>query len=134
MSAVMRLKSVLDMIQKKPCNKNGCPALVGIDETYCPVHLPAYLEQKKKAACLYQKQYGNSAQRGYDRRWRKYRLHFLRLNPLCVECGAAATVVDHIIPHRGKYELFWAYDNHQPLCVRCHTKKTGRERTQGVGG
>ena len=36
-----------------------------------------------------------------------------------------ATVVDHIVPHRGDPKLFWDPDNWQTLCKRCHDKKTG---------
>ena len=118
---------------KRPCRKNGCPVLVYEPDIYCPAHLPAYIEQKKQAARYQQKYHGSSAQRGYDRRWRKYRLHFLRQNPLCAKCGAAATVVDHVIPHRGSKKLFWDYDNHQALCVHCHTIKTGQENRERKG-
>ena len=38
-----------------------------------------------------------------------------------------ATVVDHITPHRGDKKLFWDEDNWQPLCKRCHDKKTMTE-------
>jgi 5-methylcytosine-specific restriction protein A len=74
---------------------------------------------------------GNSADRGYDHRWRKYRLAFLAEHPCCVECrklglSVEATVVDHIIPHRGDYELFWEPKNHQALCDTHHNRKTGR--------
>lgn len=44
----------------------------------------------------------------------------------------AATVVDHIIPHRGNEELFWDEDNWQGLCKRCHDRKTWREK-RGLG-
>ena len=36
-----------------------------------------------------------------------------------------ATVVDHIVPHRGDHALFWDEQNWQPLCKSCHDKKTG---------
>lgn len=66
-----------------------------------------------------------STARGYDRRWRKYRRWFLRGNPLCVRCGAAATDVDHIVEIAGQGDpLFWNESNHQALCHRCHSKKT----------
>lgn len=39
----------------------------------------------------------------------------------------AATVVDHIIPHRGDQELFWAEWNWQPLTKRAHDRKTATE-------
>jgi len=55
---------------------------------------------------------------------------FLREHPLCVYCHregmiVAASVVDHIQPHRGNYDLFWDSDNWQPLCKRHHDEKTG---------
>lgn len=42
----------------------------------------------------------------YDYRWQKARLRFLRSNPLCAMCAKRgitkpATVVDHVIPHKG---------------------------------
>ena len=51
---------------------------------------------------------------------------FLRAHPLCAMCDkvgiiTAATVVDHITPHDGNYDLFWDMDNWQPLCASCHS-------------
>jgi 5-methylcytosine-specific restriction enzyme A len=73
-----------------------------------------------------------TAARGYDSRWRAARLAFLRDHPLCENCKGAgdikgATVVDHRIPHRGDPALFWDMGNWQPLCLRCHNKKTACE-------
>jgi len=73
---------------------------------------------------------GGAAVRGYDRKWREARAAFLRRNPLCLECFTEgklepATVVDHIIPHRGDSKLFWDQRNWQPLCKSCHDRKTG---------
>jgi 5-methylcytosine-specific restriction protein A len=53
-------------------------------------------------------------------------------HPMCVECLRVgklipATVVDHIVPHKGNLDLFYDYDNLQPLCKRCHDAKTVRE-------
>ena len=78
-----------------------------------------------------QQQRGNSSQRGYNHQWKKARLAFLKENPLCVECQAdgkttAATVVDHIIPHRGDQELFWDANNWQPMCQHHQNAKTRR--------
>lgn len=72
----------------------------------------------------------SAAARGYDRRWQTLRSRFLRRFPLCVECRSAgrltpATVIDHVIPHRGDDRLFWDETNWQPLCKQCHDKKTG---------
>jgi len=68
---------------------------------------------------------GTSAQRGYGYKWQQARDGFLKRNPLCVVCSrkglvVAATVVDHITPHRGDMGLFWDRDNWQSLCKGCH--------------
>lgn len=62
----------------------------------------------------------------YGRRWRSARLHHLNANPLCIMCliddnrPTPATVVDHIVPHRGDVGLFWDRANWQSLCKRHH--------------
>lgn len=78
-----------------------------------------------------------TAERGYGGRWQRYRLVFLERNPLCVMCQklgkvTAATVVDHIVDHRGDQTLFWdSAGNWQPLCKPCHSAKTAADG--GVG-
>ena len=101
---------------KKPCGHPGCPALT--ENRYCDEHVKLYANER-----------GSAAERGYDNRWRKARLRFLKVHPFCVICKAEgklvkATVVDHIIPHRGDELLFWDESNWQPLCKRCHDRKT----------
>ena len=59
-------------------------------------------------------------------KWRRYRKVYLSTHPLCVECGAIATVVDHVTPVRLGGE-FWQPTNHQAMCARCHNSKSGRE-------
>jgi len=100
---------------KRPCRHPGCPKLA--DGVYCDEHRG-----------LYQRE--NASQRGYGSQWRVAREQFLRHNPLCVLCISQgkiqpATVVDHIIPHRGDQKLFWDMTNWQALCKSCHDKKTG---------
>lgn len=61
----------------------------------------------------------------YGRRWRAARERFLALHPLCRLCAqqgrtVPATIVDHIVPHRGDASLFWSADNWQPVCKTCH--------------
>lgn len=68
----------------------------------------------------------SSTARGYGYRWQKARAAFLAANPLCAMCSqpespVAATVVDHIVPHRGDDVLFWDSDNWQALCAHCHS-------------
>jgi predicted kinase len=38
-------------------------------------------------------------------------------------CGQPASVVDHIIPHRGDQAKFWDSANWQSLCTRCHSSR-----------
>ncbi|MBP2028861.1 5-methylcytosine-specific restriction protein A [Acetoanaerobium pronyense] len=96
----------------KPCKHPGCPNLS--DKSYCQIHT----DDRPSAAA-----------RGYDSRWRKARLRFLKVHPFCVTCKAEgklikATVVDHVVPHRGDELLFWDESNWQALCKRCHDRKT----------
>jgi 5-methylcytosine-specific restriction protein A len=68
----------------------------------------------------------SAAARGYGARWRKERLEYLARHPFCVFCAkkgrtVAATVVDHIRPHKGDQRLFWARSNWQALCRLCHS-------------
>lgn len=86
---------------------------------------------------------GTAAQRGYDGRWQKARKTFLSRHPVCAECQrqgfvTAATVVDHIVPHRmidattpeamaRAQGLFWDTANWQALCKPHHDQKTAKE-------
>lgn len=72
----------------------------------------------------------SSRQRGYNRAWQKVRLEFLACHPWCAMCGAPATVVDHIVPHRGDDALFWSPANWQPLCKSCHDGRKQRLERQ----
>ena len=74
----------------------------------------------------------SSAKRGYDRHWRTYRLAYLAEHAACIACQAEgrltpATVVEHITPHEGNYQLFWDARNHQPMCKHHADAKTARE-------
>ena len=73
-----------------------------------------------------------------DRKWQRLRLRHLREHPLCVMCHrlgrvTAASVVDHIVPHRGDDVLFWDADNLQSLCPHCHSAVKQAEEKGGVG-
>ena len=112
-----------------PCRAPQCPALVE-RSGYCPAHQKAVYQRQDERR-------GTAASRGYDSRWAKARKTYLTRNPLCVTCSGrhivrAATVVDHIIPHRGDQKLFWDVEgNWQALCKRCHDSKTARESAFG---
>ena len=79
------------------------------------------VEQRRR----YDDRRGSSAERGYGAAWRRARLGHLARHPLCVQCereglSEAATVVDHIVPHRGDMALFWDSENWQSLCKPHH--------------
>ena len=104
----------------RPCRQPGCPNLCK-EGTYCEIHRKDNTPEDLR---------GGATQRGYNSRWQKARKAYLRSHPLCKKCLSEgrytpATVVDHIIPHRGNQQLFWDMTNWQPLCKACHDKKTG---------
>ena len=103
---------------KVPCKHPGCAALVPAGTKYCDVHKAQHPEEVRSAAS-----------RGYGRAWQKASKQFLQVHPLCEEClrqgkYKKATVVDHVIPHRGDEKLFWDRNNWRALCKKCHDKKT----------
>lgn len=101
-----------------PCKHKGCPNLIPSGEKYCENHKELHRLDTK-----------TTSEKGYTTRWQKARLRFLKVHPLCVQCQkqgklTRATVVDHVIPHRGDEELFWDTTNWQALCKSCHDRKT----------
>jgi 5-methylcytosine-specific restriction enzyme A len=103
----------------RPCKHPGCPLLT--HNRFCEFHVKLHVDDRP-----------NASRRGYDSQWRKASKKFLKSNPLCKYCDkkgmvTPATVVDHIIPHRGDKNLFWDKSNWQPLCKSCHDRKTRTE-------
>ncbi len=106
----------MPMKPKRPCKHPGCPRLT--NDRYCDQHTNLHTGDRAGAF-----------ERGYSSRWQKARKQFLARHPLCEECQRTgkltpATVVDHIKPHRGNAALFWDEKNWQPLCKKCHDRKT----------
>ena len=102
----------------KPCKHPGCPNLT--DGLYCAEHQSLHPDRP------------SAAKRGYGSKWQRVSKVYLRKHPLCVKCLAqgkfvTATVVDHIVPHRGDHYLMWSDTNWQALCKPCHDRKTGSE-------
>lgn len=67
-------------------------------------------------------------------RWVRERATFLLENPLCSDyfgihgvVKVIATIVDHIKPHKGDWDLFWDQGNWQSMCKPCHDRKTAVE-------
>ena len=111
----------------RPCRGPRCTHLTR--GRYCPTCAPAQARAKHQA---YDQTRGTATARGYDARWQKARAAYLARHPLCVECErqgrvTAATVVDHIVPHKGDQRLFWDQANWQSRCKPCHDTKTASE-------
>jgi 5-methylcytosine-specific restriction enzyme A len=85
--------------------------------------------QSSPEALQYQRQAhdvrrGSARARGYTTKWDKARATWFRRSPLCVCCEAngvvhQASVLDHVIPHKGDQSLFWNTANWQGLCEWC---------------
>lgn len=112
---------------RRPCTWPGCGELT--DTGRCLLHRTRERRQLDSAR-------GSAASRGYDSKWQTFRQAFLLSHPLCTVCHSRgvirqATVVDHIVPHKGNQKLFWDQKNLQSLCSTCHNSKTA---TQGRWG
>lgn len=123
---------------KTLCRQQGCGALIDVPG-YCAKHaVAAQLQDRERR--------GSAHERGYTSVWAKARAKYLLKHPLCVRCDEdgrveAATVVDHIKPHRLKpaldskdeakiaraKALFWDTGNWAPLCKHHHDVKTATE-------
>ncbi len=105
----------------KPCNYPTCPKLT--QGRYCEDHV--YTRDKPAR---------NARKMGYDKNWEKARIAHLQQHPLCVYClqknppeYTVATVVDHSIPHKGSYKIFWDKTKWVSSCTTCHNRKTASE-------
>jgi len=113
---------------KRPCVRPGCPNLVERGGC-CAACAPTHSARARTEAAR-----PSAHKRGYTREWSTYSKARLRRHPLCVDPAkrhplraTAATLTDHIIPHKGDQTLFWDPNNHQSLCDECHNHKTATE-------
>lgn len=100
----------------------SCGEVIASGEA-CPCQIRRAAERKAR----HDQRRPNSSQRGYNRDWEKARAAFLRSRPFCAFCGAPASVVDHITPHKGDQLLFWDRNNWSPLCTPCHSGAKQRQ-------
>jgi len=110
---------------KKVCAHAGCGVLVDSNVRCCEKHT----KQRSREADEGRE---SAHKRGYSRKWKTARDSFLLKFPLCVHCEQEgvimeATVVDHIVPHKKDWKLFWDQKNWQPLCKKHHDRKTATE-------
>lgn len=112
------------------CSWPGCNTLC--TERFCDEHITDHERQQTEQVARYNRSRGSAAAQGYDARWQRARLAYLRRHPLCEKCAAAgrtapATLVHHINPIKdGGARL--DIRNLQALCNACHEKIHGPER------
>lgn len=101
---------------QRPCLTPRCKNLTAAK--YCETCAPLHEEKQQRPS---------AARRGYDRWWQRESKAFLREHPWCM-ClrhkglpnSERATVVDHVVPHRGDMKLFRDRGNWQSLSKPCH--------------
>ena len=79
----------------------------------------------------YDRQRGNSSQRGYDAAWQRFRKRVLAERPLCEDCKAmnyvtAAREVHHLEKVRDNPARRLDETNVRCLCKPCHSKRTAK--------
>ena len=99
----------------------------------CGLKVPANVlcscqaRRKREQRVAYDANRGSAAARGYDSKWQREREAYLKMHSVCRRCNCEpASVVDHVIPHRGDQKLFWSRSNWQPLCATCHNRHKQR--------
>jgi 5-methylcytosine-specific restriction enzyme A len=113
------------------CAHPTCRALVR-DGTgsRCPIHQAAAVAQRRQ----YEQTRSRDPFRIYSTpEWQAFRLHVLAARPFCMDCGAPATDVDHLIPVREAPERALDPTNVAPRCHRDHSRRTSREHSWNRG-
>lgn len=91
--------------------------------------MPPNNNAKKKPR--YESERGSSTERGYDRQWRNFRVHYLTEHPLCVDClhnflFIPSTEIHHITKLSTRADLKYIESNLKALCNKCHNSYTSR--------
>jgi|SRR5690625_218168 len=116
---------------KKRCNKIGCKEFISIAETYCKDHdnhNNKVYEQIRTST-----EEGRKYKRFYDtKEWRTLRYQtLLNAGFICEICGVReATIGDHVIPTKVRWDLRLDKNNVQAVCSECHNKKTEEDKME----
>lgn len=119
----------------RPCLEVGCPERVRAGR--CAAHEAQQRQRVDRAR-------GGATDRGYGWQWHKRRSAFLVRFPLCgmrrpdalsdrpTDCqregrSTPATVVDHLVAHKGDHGRFWDERNWAASCARCNRLKALEE-------
>ena len=105
----------------EPCRVPGCSGTS--NDGYCPEHTTSKY--------AYDHDRGNAAKRGFDHRWRTWRIGYLKRHPLCVDCSRHGIVrLARDLHHVKKLiyfpDLKYSEENILGLCQSCHSVRTSR--------
>lgn len=108
----------------RTCAAAECRTLAEHASEFCAVHVNYRAEKEKvrRESQPWLRWYGWAV-------WKTLRRMQLSREPMCQHqgCDAIATEVDHIVPHKGNWDLFRTLDNLQSLCHLHHSEKTAAE-------
>lgn len=125
----------------KPCRNRLCRNTTASASGYCETCEPKAEAERRAKEADRNKARGSATERGYGIKWQRARAAYLkklvlqqqlRVYPCCELCLkkgviTEATIVDHVVPHKGDKQKFWDAKNWQGLCARCHAVKTAKE-------
>ena len=106
----------------RACPRPGCPNVQP-----CADHRHGETHAEESAARPWSRLYDSA-------RWRRLSARVRSRQPVCESCKAAGhtprptRVTDHVIPHRGDLQLFYAESNLRAMCAECHNEKSRREQ------
>jgi len=104
------------------CSQPGCRGIVRIGK--CSKCGPVEQHKRKRI-----ENRPNSHQRGYNKRWRRWRALKLARNPICEECEGQgryrpAEDVHHLDKVSDGNPVLCSMDRLVSLCKACHTRRT----------
>lgn len=122
----------------RPCSCSRCPNAVRPPARYCDAHKGYERAIAPRHEARQPDNRPSAAARGYDAKWRAASKEFLAAHPYC-ECDTClrlgrllpASVVHHMIPHRGDMQLFWDQANWRAMSKRCHDRHTSSTKRGG---
>lgn len=116
---------------KKRCNKIGCRALIATSDTYCIKHTSHVNKRYDKMRTSTEE--GREYKQFYSsKEWRTLRYQvLLECGFVCETCNRnEATIGDHVIPTKVRWDLRLEKSNVQGICSECHNKKTAEEKRE----
>lgn len=116
------------------CPSPGCYGIVETSGRYCRLHSQYQAAKDARSKVASAARWTKHRDKidydwvWHDPRWRALRAAHLKAEPLCARCGAEATIVDHVIPHRGNEDLAFDPGNLQSLCATHSAVKSREDR------